>query len=84
MSSGDSLAFNFRSDWSDRDDGFKLLITPFHTGIQQLINVHSLLRNNQVICQCRQNRNLQDHQDVLNFLYSIMIFHKVVTTYQYI
>ncbi|XP_061189565.1 enteropeptidase-like [Saccostrea echinata] len=32
MSSGDSLTFRFVSDFWNTDDGFKLLLTPFHTG----------------------------------------------------
>lgn len=32
VSTGDSLTFRFKSDFLDTDDGFKLLITPFHTG----------------------------------------------------
>lgn len=32
VSTGDSLTFKFKSDIWNNDDGFKLLITPFHTG----------------------------------------------------
>lgn len=31
MSTGDSLTLRFKSDTRNTDDGFKLLITPFHT-----------------------------------------------------
>lgn len=39
VSTGDSLTLRFKSDFSGTDDGFKLLITPFHTGKCRSISI---------------------------------------------
>lgn len=39
VSTGDSLTLRFKSDTWNTDDGFKLLITPFHTGKCRSISI---------------------------------------------